>query len=1313
MISWRLYRFLCIAAASILATYFIVFSLGIFLYVGTADHKRIVQFINENTSVEIYLEDFERSLVGANVDFNAGNINIRIEDDQGRLTTALMLEDVRITTDLWRSLVDFSPRFYLTSIDSADIYLVEGEHRTNFQSISSLLEEEIDSTFHLIEKLLGISALVDIQNFRISLFDARGGEERAITRDNSFLQAAGSLEADIVNSGYVQLSLSAFRQGQLNVQAHVEKQFFYGASLQELYLEFEQHVESQTSDGIQSAICDAPCQLWIDRDGGYLEIVVTEGASLALYGFSDLENNLARFDFDLVSSENFKVAVDGYKEGDDWLIESKHISLSELTRELLEYLPKGRLKEIISTLDMNGEADLIALGNFGLEKAPFMLVSVQNSNNDAWRGIPSFKNLSMIVLSSDFVRGDVLVDSEKLFAHFAQIYQSGFEFDDLAGVLSWDVSRNRLQLKGRSIVASQANHSSALRGVFSLDGRLKKDQRSSLLNLSLFGTNLQQREFLDYFPDRGAKRIKDWFSDKQYVFDVPEGQFIFSGGLAPTDRGARQIISYAESKTSRLSFDNKWPAVTEFEGKVYTNNNNLKIIGDYEIAGLEIYDSNLNLDLKKGGALLIEGHSHTSLEQIGLFVKQLPVAGELKRILNTYSINGYADDTHFKLIAGLDGRDIFVEGLDIKSSIRAASVEIPDLDIQIDGINGNLSFDESRGFQSNSMLARVFGREVQVQFGVSQLEFPSFEKVKLDVELTGNFSHNDIERVTAVQLNGVVEGDADIRFLLSSNEDFSSHTFAASSELNGIAVNLPDPFTKIKSENKYSTVRYSFDNPYSWELVYDDLLKAAFKEKMIELVASPAEAVKRKFGKDAVFVPKGDCSTVAISGAVESFDFPSWQSTFTQLSTVIEDRNSSCYQFIAEELKIGNIIGLDDGISYLLDDMVLSMRYNDDQLEAKFITAKTAGAFFSPQLSSLIGNNEQDYAQDGISGSVVDSIIGLKRGLPLNKVELEYLVLDKLDAALNIEASEKQSESVKINADERVQTEFSRVPLRFDVSVDRLSLEDQNLGRWSFDYIQRGGVRLIDDIQITLDGLSINSETGEGVFTATNSDGERYTDISLHASAGELPSIHVGIFDLEKLPYTAEKSNYEVTGGWKGSLRDFSFAESDLTVDFTAKEGRFLNLQYGSTDLLKVSGIFNVDKIFRRLQLDFKDVIGQGFHFDELTGSLNLSRGDIYFREKPIIVDAPSSKLQVTGVYIGDTQFVDSEVVVTLPTSNNLPWIAALMGNLPVAAGAYIAGKVFDDELANVSSAVYKVKGPVDDLDVQLDRVFDGRVDKQ
>jgi uncharacterized protein YhdP len=67
---------------------------------------------------------------------------------------------------------------------------------------------------------------------------------------------------------------------------------------------------------------------------------------------------------------------------------------------------------------------------------------------------------------------------------------------------------------------------------------------------------------------------------------------------------------------------------------------------------------------------------------------------------------------------------------------------------------------------------------------------------------------------------------------------------------------------------------------------------------------------------------------------------------------------------------------------------------------------------------------------------------------------------------------------------------------------------------------------------------------------------------------------------------------------------------------------------------------------------------------------------------------------------------IDAHLVATLPVGTNLPWIAALAGGLPAAAGVYLTSRVFNRQVDKLSSLGYRVTGSWEDPDIEVEQIF-------
>ena len=142
----------------------------------------------------------------------------------------------------------------------------------------------------------------------------------------------------------------------------------------------------------------------------------------------------------------------------------------------------------------------------------------------------------------------------------------------------------------------------------------------------------------------------------------------------------------------------------------------------------------------------------------------------------------------------------------------------------------------------------------------------------------------------------------------------------------------------------------------------------------------------------------------------------------------------------------------------------------------------------------------------------------------------------------------------------------------------------------------------------------------------------------------------------------------------------------------------------GASNALRVVSILNLFDIVRRLSLTH--MFESGIPFDSVRGTVEVADGRITV---PALSVKGGSSFKFSGVSDIADQTLSGELVATLPLSNNLPWIAALAANLPVAAGVFVISKLFDKQMQRLSSAVYSIEGTWDEPDVSFDRVFDDR----
>jgi uncharacterized protein YhdP len=279
--------------------------------------------------------------------------------------------------------------------------------------------------------------------------------------------------------------------------------------------------------------------------------------------------------------------------------------------------------------------------------------------------------------------------------------------------------------------------------------------------------------------------------------------------------------------------------------------------------------------------------------------------------------------------------------------------------------------------------------------------------------------------------------------------------------------------------------------------------------------------------------------------------------------------------------------------------------------------------------------------------------------------------------------------------------------LPLDVTIDRLTYSNQELGSWSFLLTASNTAALVHGIDASVDAVKILSDEDDGLLWAVDANGTANTGVNLEVASDEFtPFLKRLAGDEQQMPMTSKTIAANVSLDWPGYPQEVSMDELSGSVNFNLSEGRFYQASEGATGLMKLMGLINFDTIVRRVQLDFADVYKEGLSFDEIDGRVAIDRNVLSFYDEPIVFEGPSSEFKLAGEIDLNSNTIDADLVATLPVADNLPWIGVIAGGLPGVAGTYVLSKVFDSQLKKLSSALYSINGSLDDPEVKFEQLF-------
>lgn len=126
----------------------------------------------------------------------------------------------------------------------------------------------------------------------------------------------------------------------------------------------------------------------------------------------------------------------------------------------------------------------------------------------------------------------------------------------------------------------------------------------------------------------------------------------------------------------------------------------------------------------------------------------------------------------------------------------------------------------------------------------------------------------------------------------------------------------------------------------------------------------------------------------------------------------------------------------------------------------------------------------------------------------------------------------------------------------------------------------------------------------------------------------------------------------------------------------------------------KFLGLFSLDSIIRKMQLDFSDVFDKGMAFDSITGSGEVDRG--IFVTNDIKMDAIAGDMTIKGLADLNTRTVDAEVNFVPDITSGIPVLTAFAVTPQTALYVLAITTVIAPVVEVFTEVNYEVKGPMD-----------------
>ena len=586
----------------------------------------------------------------------------------------------------------------------------------------------------------------------------------------------------------------------------------------------------------------------------------------------------------------------------------------------------------------------------------------------------------------------------------------------------------------------------------------------------------------------------------------------------------------------------------------------------------------------------------------------------------------------------------------VDADIDFKTIEMMDYRLSLSEASGHLHYQTESGLRSNGLRARLFGQPLKAK--IKQIGG------QLNIDVNGNINMDDVGRWTAQPIMGFFKGNAAAKLHIQTGLEPG---LTVTSDLQGVSILLPQPLYKMADKKR----NLSINMPFGGELQVMHLKLVDQLSLLLGYENGAVASANLQLGGVSATDTWRDLTPgqMRIGGRLAFADFDQWLRVYERYVEGAANSSaagkSSDWHFSAKGLHIDEVM-IFGSLLELVEIDLLS----------------------NPDFWSLHVNSQQ------LRGDVAIPRGFAAPGQPF-KVVLEYL---------NLPTQTHSATDMLAEID-------PRTLINIDLDIDSLTIGEEGFGRLGFDLRSDASGAHFYNVRGSLRGIELATVAGStSLHWLKDDNGYVSSQLQGQFGVGNLGYV-LEAFSYPKVMET-RRGNFDLNLQWPGSPSQWVLADSSGDFSFSFKDGRFLKTSDAASGALRIFSVFNMANIVRRLKFDFRDVFKKGIYFDRMRGGLRLADGQLNLTS-PLDVHGPSSRFQMTGSINLYNDVPDLRLVATLPVGSNLPWVAALVGGLPAAAGVYVVSKVFEEQMDSFSSAVYEISGTIQEPELTFKNIFD------
>ena len=1236
----------------------------------------IAHWVNLSTGMEFQIDDVSGYWRNTHP-FVALHGLEAVLDEQAQ--SQIRLGTVEVEFDLFQSLLNLTPTVSNLYIDGLDLDISAIRWLKDEQNSPTVAEPSSAESLEDVRQLL----LYQLSNFSLKnsqvTYQTFTGEIKTLVIEqlkwrnrNHHHQGEGVLTAsdEPDNRLAVQASFATNRHFDLT---KLSGEFF--ASAENLRVKQWLPPEIQQATGITDA--QLSFRSWLTLRNGKAEDALVEVLPSELaWGATEnneakhlltLENGVIQLDLAeqgwQVNAHNFTLRTDNTPwpnldwvfnwQPDQWTLNASQLELAAL-RPLGKLAPQASgLASWLDTVELGGLVEDIRLS--GTKELDTLRYSAELSNGSMqqWELLPEVHKFGASI-SGDIHQLRVKADLIDDVLPYGDVFQAPLNIKQGSTDIIFEFGEDSWSIWSPKVTA--ATPDLQVIGAFKLDFPAKQ---SPFLSFYAEADLFNAAETWRYLPTLAlGQGLTDYLSTAIQAGQAETAKLLWYGELGNFPYRDNNGIFQADVKleNARFSFDTSWPVITELQLDLLFENESMYLDSDsaqlVDVKGKKI--TGRIPSLAPGGHIEIEAKAQAQGSAVRDYMMATPLVDSVGAALTAVEVDGLVT-SEFQLKVPFDGTQARAWGW---ADLANNQVEVQTPLIKLADVSGRITFDDDV-VKAKGLSAHLLNQPVKLGFdGESQAG-----DYLVNINTTGNWKVKPLTPYLGESWLERVDGRAPWKMGvdIQLNDVGFTYQIDVDADITRIESQYPLPLAKKAGKKAKATLQASGNR----EMVSARLQLPNVKYQAdIDLLGDTPvlQATNLIVGKGSFRLPPivGHSATVRHS----SFDLDDWLELFIAPHDAGPNAQSDLdFPEIPLPTRIDvvtptlTLAGLDwHDVNFQAREKKLGWRMSLDSAEAK-----GEATYLAPYDLTVVFDRLQVYVpaldEDNVSLNPIEAAVNEKGGKPHEKISDLDRSLHQALPNLTLAINDFWFQGYKVG---RVNVDFQR-------SDDKLE--------WRKVSLRSGANQFNGSGWWKLDG-----DTSESHF-AFDMSGDNNSDLM------ERFGISSGV---QQAPFEMASSM-----NWQGS--PWNPQVNTLQGEMRSELGPgVISDVSGAARLL---GLFSLDSIIRKMQLDFTGVFDKGMAFNKISGSAQVSKGVVVTND--LEMDAVSGDMLIRGLADLNSQTVDAEVEFTPDLTSGLPILSAFAVAPQAGVIVLAVTTVLSPVLDVITQVRYKVEGPLDNPQVK------------